>query len=444
MTRDAESIVASEPQAAGNGLLDRRLFLALGSGAVAGTAALGWLRPVWADSGAAAGAPPPAANPAGPPQTPPWMLTPGAPFSNYGEPSPFEKGVIRWISANSEVPGNGISWTPLHDLQGTVVPNGLHFERHHNGVPQIDPDQHRLMIHGLVDRPLIFSIEELMRYPMRSHLIFIECGGNSNAGWNPEPIQARVGHFHGLVSCAEWTGVPLDILLDEAGIAPEAKWLLAEGADAAAVSVSVPVDKAMKDGFLALYQNGERVRPENGYPLRLVLPGFEAITHIKWLRRLKAVPAPVMTRDETAKYTELQPGGKARQFTFIMGPKSLITAPSPGMKLQGPGLYQITGIAWSGHGTVAKVEVSADGGKSYAEAELQAPVLRHCFTRFRIPWKWDGGPAVLQSRITDDAGNVQPTREALVKLRGTYDYFHYYAIVSWGISPEGTISHVYV
>ena len=200
----------------------------------------------------------------------------------------------------------------------------------------------------------------------------------------------------------------------------------------------------MKDGFLALYQNGERVRPENGYPVRLVLPGFEAITHIKWLRRLKAVAAPAMTRDETAKYTELQPDGKARQFTFIMGPKSLITAPSPGMKLHGPGLYQITGIAWSGHGTVAKVEVSADGGKSYAEAELQAPVLRYCFTRFRIPWKWDGGPAILQSRITDDAGNVQPTREALVKARGTYDYFHYHAIVSWGVSPKGTISHVYV
>ena len=340
--------------------------------------------------------------------------------------------------------GNGISWTPLHDLQGTIVPNGLHFERHHNGVPEIDPDLHRLLIHGLVKRPLIFTVEDLVRYPMRSHLIFIECGGNSNAGWNPEPIQARVGHFHGLVSCSEWTGVPLAILLDEAGIDPGAKWLLAEGADGAGVSVSVPVDKAMKDGFIALYQNGERVRPENGYPMRLVLPGFEAITHVKWLRRLKAVTAPLQTRDETAKYTELQPGGKARQFTFIMGVKSLITAPSPGMKMSGPGLYQITGLAWSGHGRVAKVEVSADGGKSYAEAELQEPVLPHCFTRFRSPWKWDGGPAILQSRITDEAGNVQPTREALVKLRGTYDYFHYHAIVSWGVSADGSIAHVYV
>ncbi len=442
MKRGKETAIAPELRAAGNGLLDRRLFLAASGGALAGMGSLAWLRPVWADTGEAAGAPP--ANPAGPPQTPPWMLEPGAPFSNYGVPSPYEKEVIRWISANREVTGNGISWTPLHDLQGTIVPNGLHFERHHNGVPQIDPAQHRLLIHGLVKRPLVFTVEDLLRYPMRAHLIFIECGGNSNAGWNPEPIQARVGHFHGLVSCSEWTGVPLAILLDEAGIDPAAKWLLAEGADAAAVSVSVPVDKAVNDGFIALYQNGERVRPENGYPLRLVLPGFEAITHVKWLRRLKAVAAPVMTRDETAKYTELQPGGKARQFTFIMGAKSLITAPSPGMRLAGPGLYQISGIAWSGHGKVAKVEVSADGGKSYAEAELQEPVLPYCFTRFRSPWQWDGGPAILQSRITDEAGNVQPARDALVKLRGTYDYFHYHAIVSWGVSADGSIAHVYV
>ncbi len=439
--------LASEWAAAGNGLLDRRLFLT-GAGVAAGLGALAWQRPVWAETGEPAGPPPAGPPPAGPPPawppaTPPWMLGPGKPFSNYGMPSPFEKKVIRYITANQAVPGNGISWTPLHDLEGTVTPNGLHFERHHNGVPEIDPAAHRLLIHGMVQRPLLFTVENLLRYPMESRLVFIECGGNSNAGWNPEPIQARVGHFHGLVSCSEWTGIPLPVLLHEAGISKDAHWLLAEGADGAAVSVSIPVAKAMEDGILALYQNGEKLRPENGYPMRLVLPGFEGITHIKWLRRLKAVETPAMTRDETAKYTEIQPGGKARQFTFIMDPKSLITAPSPGMKLPGAGLYQITGLAWSGHGKVAKVEVSADGGKSWADSALQEPVLKHCFTRFRIPWRWQGHEAVLQSRVTDEAGNVQPKRADLIKLRGANGYFHYTAIVSWSVSSEGSIAHVY-
>jgi sulfane dehydrogenase subunit SoxC len=394
---------------------------------------------VWADTGEPASP----TLPAMPPATPPWMLKPGEPFSNYGVPSPREKRVIRWISANADVPGNGISWTPLHDLEGTITPNGLHFERHHDGVPQVDPARHRLLIHGLVKRPLLYTVESLLRYPVESRLCFIECGGNSNAGWNPEPLQTRAGYMHGLASCAEWTGVPLAVLLDEAGLEPSARWLLAEGADPAAVSVSIPLDKVLEDGMLALYQNGERLRPENGYPMRLVLPGFEAITHIKWVRRLKAVTSPVMTRDETAKYTEIMPDGKARQFTFVMDAKSFITAPSPGMLLPRPGLYQMTGLAWSGRGKIARVDVSADGGRSWAEAALQEPVLRHCFTRFRLPWKWDGRHAILQSRAVDETGYVQPTRERLVALRGTHGYFHYNAIVSWSVSQEGEIRHVY-
>jgi len=435
MRRERKKGGETGPPAAGGGLLDRRLFLGAGAAAAG---ALAWMRPVWAQTGEAAGA-----NPAGPPATPPWMLHPGKPFSNYGVPSPFEKGVIRWISANSDVPGNGISWCPLQDLEGIVTPNGLHYERHHDGVPEIDPALHRLLIHGLVARPLVFDVASLLRYPMESRLVFIECGGNSNAGWNPEPIQSRVGYFHGLVSCAEWTGVPLSVLLDEAGIEKKARWLLAEGADPSAFSVSIPVDKVMKDGILALYQNGEKLRPENGYPMRLVLPGFEGTSHVKWVRRLKAVESPVMTRDETSKYTDLLRSGKARQFVFVIEPKSLIISPSPGMNLPAAGLYQISGLAWSGHGKVAKVEVSADGGKSWAEAALQEPVLDYCFTRFRMPWRWDGGEAVLQSRITDEQGNVQPTRKALLAERSPYDYFHYNAIVSWAVSSEGRISHVY-
>jgi sulfane dehydrogenase subunit SoxC len=283
----------------------------------------------------------------------------------------------------------------------------------------------------------------LLRYPMRSHLVFLECGGNSNAGWHSEAIQRPVGSFHGLVSCSEWTGVPLSILLDQAGIDPKAVWAVAEGADAMLMNVSIPVSKLMDDAILALYQNGERIRPENGYPLRLIVPGWEGVTNVKWLRRLEVTDQPVMARNETSKYTELLPDGKARQFTFVMDAKSLITSPSPGQKMKGPDVYEIKGLAWSGRGKVAKVEVSADGGKTWAEAALQEPVLSRCFTRFRSAWKWDGQPAILKSRATDETGYVQPEREKLVAERGRDGYFHYNAIVAWSIDEEGKIRHVY-
>lgn len=409
---------------AGGGLLDRRLFLKKGLAFGAGAALVGHMRQGLAEE-------------------PPWMKTPGEPFTNYGRPSPHEKEAIRWISANSGAPGNGISWTPLHKLEGIVTPNGLHFERHHNGVPQIDPHQHRLLIHGLVENPLSFGIEDLLRYPMVSRLCFVECGGNSNAGWHEEPIQTPVGYFHGLASCSEWTGVPLAVILDEAGLRPDARWLIAEGADAAAMNISIPVEKAMDDAILALYQNGERLRPENGYPLRLILPGWEAVLSVKWLRRLQAANQPVMARNETAKYTELLPSGKARQFTFVMDAKSIITFPSPGQHLRGPGLYRISGLAWSGRGRIKRVDISADGGRSWAEAALQEPVLPQCFTRFRLPWRWDGSPLVLESRAVDETGYVQPERRALIAERGRHGYFHYNAIVSWAVAADGTVSHVY-
>jgi len=409
---------------AGGGLLDRRLFLKKGLAFGAGAALVGHMRQGLAEE-------------------PPWMKTPGEPFTNYGRPSPHEKEAIRWISANSGAPGNGISWTPLHKLEGIVTPNGLHFERHHNGVPQIDPHQHRLLIHGLVENPLSFGIEDLLRYPMVSRLCFVECGGNSNAGWHEEPIQTPVGYFHGLASCSEWTGVPLAVILDEAGLRPDARWLIAEGADAAAMNISIPVEKALDDAMLALYQNGERLRPENGYPLRLILPGWEAVLSVKWLRRLQAANQPVMARNETAKYTELLPSGKARQFTFVMDAKSIITFPSPGQHLRGPGLYQISGLAWSGRGRIKRVDISAHGGRSWAEAALQEPVLPQCFTRFRLPWRWDGSPLVLKSRAVDETGYVQPERRALIAERGRHGYFHYNAIVSWAVAADGTVSHVY-
>lgn len=409
---------------AGGGLLDRRLFL---------RQSLGLATASFVGSGALASEF----------ERPPWMLKPGAALSNYGQPSPHAKEVIRWISANPALPGNGVSWTPLHKLAGTVTPSGLHFERHHNGVPQIDPGQHRLLIHGLVRNPIFLDMERLVRYPMVSRFGFIECGGNSNTGWHQEPTQAAAGNLHGLVSCSEWTGVPLSVVLEEAGLQPQARWLIAEGADAAAMDVSIPVQKALDDVILAIYQNGEPIRPENGYPLRLLVPGWEGVVNVKWLRRLEATDQPAMARNETAKYTELQPDGKARQFSFIMEAKSLITHPSPGHRLQGPGLYPIAGLAWSGRGKIKKVEVSADAGKTWADTGLQQPVLAKSFTRFRIPWRWDGGQTLLISRAVDETGYVQPERSKLVAEHGRNGYFHYNAQVAWAVAQDGSLSHVY-
>ncbi|QFY42397.1 sulfite dehydrogenase [Candidatus Methylospira mobilis] len=410
--------------AADGGLLDRRLFLK--KGLVFGTFALA------SDH-----------IPADELQRTAAMLTPGAPFSGYGQPSPFEQGLLRNVAANAAVAGNGASMTPLERLAGTLTPSGLHFERHHNGVPKIDPALHRLIIHGKVAKPLSFSLERLKRYPMTSHLCVIECGGNSFSGWHKEAMQGTPGSLHGLVSCSEWTGVPLSLLLHEAEPAADADWIIAEGADAAALNISIPRAKAMDDALLALYQNGEAIRPENGYPMRLVLPGWEGVTQVKWLRRLETSDRPVMSRNETAKYTELQPDGSARQFTFSMGVKSVITAPAGGYRLTEQGYYSLSGLAWSGQGRVASVDVSADGGKTWAEAELCAPVLPKAYTRFRIPWQWQGQPATLQSRATDEHGNMQPTRARLVQERGQAGYFHYNAIISWQVEPDGYIHHIF-
>ena len=410
---------------AGGGLLDRRALFKRGvvfAAAGAGTAAA-----VAADDAA----------------RPPWMRISGGGFSPYGQPVAEQRFIARRISSNRLAPGNGVSLTPLEDLEGIVTPTGLHFERHHNGVPAIEAKQHKLLIHGLVRQPLEFDVAALKRYPLRSQLIAIECGGNSNAGWHPEPIQRPVGSFNGLVSCSEWTGVPLALLLDEAGVDPKAAWAVAEGADAFAMNVSLPLAKLREDCLVALYQNGEPLRPENGYPLRLVVPGWEGVLHVKWLRRLQLAEGPAMTRNETAKYTELLPSGKARQFTFVMEVKSLITAPTHGQRIAGRGFYEIRGLAWSGRGRIAKVEVSADGGKSWAEAALQDPVLPRCFTRFRLPWQWGGEPAVLKSRATDETGRVQPERSALVAERGLNGYFHYNGILAWAVDAEGDVAHVY-
>ncbi len=372
------------------------------------------------------------------------MRRPGAAFTAYGNPSYYEDRVVRFAAPNRQLRNNGAAWTPLHLLQGTITPNGLHYERHHNGVPDIDPARHELLLHGLVKTPSFFSMDALLAYPMRSQICFVECGGNSNAGWNTSPARSEAGYFHGLVSCSEWTGIPLSILLDEVGVDPAADWLIADGADAFAMNISVPMAKARDDAMLGLYQNGERLRPENGYPLRLILPGWEGVLNVKWLRSLKASKTPIMARNETARYTELLPSGKARMFSFIMQTKSLITSPSADMHLaHGPGIYEITGLAWSGNGRITRVDVSVDGGQSWAAAELQPPVLARAFTRFRIPWQWNGKPAIIMSRAVDETGAVQPARAELLKQRGRHGFYHYNAIVRWAVDETGAVSHTY-
>jgi sulfane dehydrogenase subunit SoxC len=409
--------------AAGNGLLDRRIFLA---GAAAASVAM-------PDKTLGAEALP----------VEPWMKTPGSPFVAYGQPSRFASKVVRIFASAPGTTGTGTSRTPHHLLDGMITPNGLHFERHHSGIPEIDPQAHRLLIHGLVARPLIFTLDALLRYPMESRIAFVECAGNSALLYQKEPAQLGVQPIHGLLSCAEWTGVRLATLLEEAGVDPKAQWLLAEGADAAGMSRSVPLAKAMDDALIALYQNGEPVRPSNGYPMRLLLPGYEGNMQVKWLRRIKLTEGPTMTKDETSKYTILRDDGKALQFCFPQEAKSIITRPSPGLTLNAAGLYEISGLAWSGYGKITKVEVSADGGSSWAVAALQEPVLSKAVTRFRVPWRWTGGPATLQSRASDESGHVQPTRARLIADRGARTIYHFNGIASWGVSQGGEVKHVY-
>jgi sulfane dehydrogenase subunit SoxC len=282
-----------------------------------------------------------------------------------------------------------------------------------------------------------------MRYPMESRIAFIECAGNSASLYQKEPAQLGVQPIHGLLSCAEWTGVRLATLLEDAGVDPRAQWILAEGADASGMSRSVPLEKAMGDALVAIYQNGEPVRPSNGYPMRLLLPGYEGNMNVKWLRRIKVTAGPTMTKDETSKYTDLQANGTALMFTFPMDVKSLITRPSPGLTLQGPGWYEVSGLAWSGRGAITQVDVSVDGGHTWATAVLSAPVLPRALTRFRLAWQWHGAPTVLKSRATDDTGAVQPTRDALVAAHGTNVLYHYNAIQAWQVAATGEVTHVY-
>lgn len=423
---------SSDDVVAGNGLIDRRALLAgaigMSVGPVLTTAAAKSLKDDH------------------------WSVEPGSSVGPYLTPSIFEKNVVLTLTNPDGRPSVQNGRTPHHMLDGMITPNGLHFVVSYGGPPDIDPDKHRLLIHGLVKQPLVFTLEALARYPKVSLITFLECGGNSAPLFSPEPIQANVQALHGLASCAEWTGVRLSTLLEETGVDPTAKWFIAEGADAPHLTRSVPVAKAWDDAMIALYQNGERLMPANGYPMRLLLPGYEGNMNVKHLRRIKLTAEPAMSFWESKTYSQLLPDGKAYQFYFLQEVKSFITQPSHGMTLKEPGVYEITGIAYSGNGRIAKVMVSADGGRSWAQAALQEPVLQKAFTRFRMAWRWDGGLATLQSRAWDEAGNCQPTRAEFVAKRGqlksvppvvAFPNQHFNAVTSWAINAKGQVSHVY-
>ena len=363
----------------------------------------------------------------------------GAPVRRYGERSPYEKAA-RGVR-DSQTPEAASSRTPLDQTYGIITPSALHFERHHAGVPAIDPATHTLTVHGLVERPLVFSMDDLRRLPSVSRVLFVECSGNSGSEWSPAGAPT-VQLSHGLASCSEWTGVPLRLLLEEAGIKPEAQWILAEGADACHMQRSATLEKALEDGLVAYGQNGEALRPEQGYPIRLILPGWEGNTNVKWLQRIKLAEGPQYVKDETSKYTELMEDGTAWIFTFEMDAKSVITSPSGGQSINGAGFHEISGLAWSGRGKITSVEVSTNGGETWTEATLQNPVYSRAFTRFRLPWRWDGRECVLQSRCQDETGYVQPSREALIAERGRFSAYHCNRIKAWKVGIDGSVSSV--
>jgi sulfane dehydrogenase subunit SoxC len=362
----------------------------------------------------------------------------GAPISPYGSRSRFEKAT-RFLRPTT-TPEEASSRTPLRETYGIITPSSLHFERHHGGVPEIDPAVHTLTIHGFVDRPLVFRVDELKRLPSASRIFFLECSGNSSSEWTGAG-EPDIQKAHGLTSCSEWTGVWLSTLLRECGVRGNGTWILAEGADACKLARSIPMAKAQADVLVAYAQNGEALRPEQGYPLRLIVPGWEGNVNVKWLRRIEVLDQPAMTRWETSKYTDLLADGTARLFTFDMDAKSLITRPSGGDTLSGPGVYELTGLAWSGRGAIVRVEVSADGGRSWSDAELQQPVLARAHTRFRWSWRWDGREALLQSRCTDGTGYVQPSRAELVAVRGVNSNYHNNAIQTWKVGSGGNVTN---
>ena len=408
-----------------------RRSLLKGGLAIGGAAALG--------TAARAGNP---ANQA--PNVPEWSraLGEGVASRPYGKPSKFEAHVVKrdveWLTASRE---SSVNFTPIHELDGIITPNGLCFERHHAGIAEVDPADYQLMINGLVDKSLVLTLDDLKRLPRVNKIYFCECAANSGMEWRGAQLNGAQ-YTHGMVHCVMYTGVPLRIILEEAGIRTNAKWIMVEGGDAAAMNRSIPLAKALDDCLIAFKMNGEALREENGYPARLVVPGWEANLWIKWIRRIEVGDEPWHAREETSKYTDLLENGTARRFTFVMDAKSVITSPSPQAPLKHKGQNVISGIAWSGRGTIKRVDVSIDGGRNWQTARLDGPVLPRALTRFYVDFAWNGQEMLLQSRAIDDTGYVQPTKAELRKHRGVNSVYHNNGIQTWLVRPGGEVENV--
>jgi len=385
-------------------------------------------------------------------KVPKWSQSLGTPTAAklYGLPSPFEKHVIKEIRLSGAPKGyvsSSIALTsansPISKIRGGITPNGLFFERNHSGAPVIDPKEHTLLIHGLVENSIVLSMDKLKRFPSIEKTYFVECSGNTGIS-KKSPPEKTLDDMYGLISCASWIGVKLSLLLEEAGIdLNKAKYIIAEGADGATMARSVPVSRAMDDCMVAYMQNGEAIRPEQGYPLKLIVPGCEGNINIKWLRRLEVTDTPLFARDEVSKYTDLLANGKARQGTLVMDVKSVITFPTTGDRLPEKGFYEIRGLAWSGRGKIKKVDVSVDGGRNWKTATLSTDPLSKAFVAFTFPWDWEGNEAILLSRAVDEEGLVQPYFKQITDSRGFHSESHNNAIQAWQIDATGSIENVY-
>lgn len=412
--------------------MDRRNFLKGGIAAVAGLSSVQMI---------------PKANASAnlPPNVPEWQrhLGPGVVAKPYGDPSEFEnlqRRTVPWLTVDA---ASSISMTPLQDLDGIITPSGVVFERYHGGIPNVNPDQHRLIIHGLVERPLVLTMDDLRRFPSVSQIRFIECPANGGMEWRGAQMEA-LQFTHGMLACCEWTGVKLSTLLEEVGVKPKGKWILAEGADAAGMSRSIPLDKALDDTIIAWGQNGEALRPEQGYPLRVLNPGWEGNTSVKWLRRLEIGDQPWHHREETSKYTDLMPDGRSRRFTWVMETNSVITSPCPENPLKQPGFLEIRGFAWSGRGRIKAVDVSLDGGVNWLRTELGELVIPKALTQFSLKTQWNGQPWLLQSRAIDETGYVQPTLKQLRDERGGWSIYHKNSIHTWNVTETGDVYNVQI
>lgn len=422
-----------EVQAGRRGFLQKAFVLA---GGVAGVAAAGAARAAQVAEGD-----PAILN------LPEWSRSLGKPVATngYGVPSQYEKNLLRRESPGlTRVAASSVSFAPLQSLFGIITPSGLHFERHHQGWVDIDPSQHRLMVNGLVKNAKVYTIDDLLRLPSVSRIHFIECGANTGMEWGNVAVPT-VQYTHGMLSCSEFTGVPLSAILDDCGFDKKnGKFVLAEGADGSSMTRTIAIERALDDVIVAYGQNGEMLRPENGYPLRLIVPGVQGVSSVKWLRRLEVGDQPYATKDEAVHYIDLLPGGLHRQYSSVQECKSVITSPSGGQMLLDKGFYNISGLAWSGRGRIKRVDVSTDGGRNWRTARLESPLLPKALTRFNIDWVWDGSPAILQSRAIDETGYVQPKIGQLREVRGTKSIYHNNGIQSWKLAASGEVSNVQV